>query len=311
MQLDSLLTLLREGNKIVLIPIIGALALASGTLLEKVSLMQKKVNIKLYQTIIFLATVLVMTPFVFFFWKITPGAYTVKSILIFALVILFSLLANFFTFYSMKWEKLSKLEPAKITEPIFVILLAIIMSYFFTDGLYERNLKVIIPAIIAGVALIFSHIKKHHLTFNKYFLAALLGSLFFAIELIISRLILDFYSPITFYYIRCASIFLISIAMFRPKFFSNLDGKATLGIFATGAFWFIYRVAVYYGYMSLGIISTTLITMLSPVFVYAFAKIFLKEKLRWKNIIASIIIIACVVYASYTSMIQNFILSLF
>jgi len=211
----------------------------------------------------------------------------------------------------MKWEKLSRLEPAKITEPIFVVLLAIVMSYFFTNGMYEKNLKVIIPAIIAGAALIFSHIKKHHLTFNKYFIAALIGSFFFAVELVISRLILDFYSPMTFYYIRCVTIFLISIIVFRPKFFNNLNARATLEIFTTGAMWFVYRVAVYYGYTSLGIISTTLITMMSPIFIYIFAKIFLKEKLSWKNIVASIVIIICVLYAIFVGPVHNFVLELF
>ena len=78
----------------------------------------------------------------------------------------------------MKWEKVTNLEPAKILEPLFVIILAIFFSFIIDAGLYERNLKVIIPALIAGVALIFSHIQKHHLKFNRYFIAAILGSFF-------------------------------------------------------------------------------------------------------------------------------------
>jgi drug/metabolite transporter (DMT)-like permease len=278
------------------IPILGALALATGNILERVVLKKRKVKITLYNTLVFLATTLVMLPFIYFFWKATPEAYTIKSLSIFGIIIIFSIIANLFTYYSMKRETLSNLEPAKMLEPLFVVLLAILFSFFIDRGLYERNLNAIVPAIIAALALIFSHVKKHHLAFNKYFIAAIFGSLFFATELILSRLILDYYSPITFYFLRCSSIFVISLILFRPKIINQVNTKVTLEILATGVMWFIFRVAVYYGYLQMGIVSTTLLIMLAPVFIYAFAKIFLKEKLALRNIVASIIIIACVLY---------------
>ena len=191
------------------IPILGALGLAVATILEKTVLMKKNMNIKLYHTVIFLAIILAMLPFIYFFWRLDSQALELKNILIFLTVIISSLIANIFVFYSLKWEKITKLQPARILEPIFVILLAIIFSFFAGEALYQRNLKVIIPALIASTVIIFSHIKKHHLNFNKYFIAAILGSFFFAFELIISRLILNFYSPITFYFLICSSIFLI------------------------------------------------------------------------------------------------------
>ena len=276
------------------LPILGALALATGTILQKVVLGKRKINIKLYQSAEFLAIVLAMLPFIYFFWKLDALAFELKNVLIFFLVIFFSILANLFTFYSMKWEKLTNLEPAKILEPLFIILFAIIFS-FFAEELYDRNLKIIIPALIAGGALIFSHIKKHHLSFNKYFIAAVIGSFFFALELVISRLILNFYSPMTFYFLRCSSIFLISLIIFKPKF-KNIKTKVRWEILLIGAIWFIYRVMVYWGYLNLGIIFTTLMIMLGPIFIYAFAHIFLKEKLNWRNILASIIIVGCIIY---------------
>lgn len=194
----------------------------------------------------------------------------------------------------MKWEKVSNLEPAKVLEPLFVILLAIIFS-FFTIGLYDKNLNIIFPAVIAALALVFSHIKKHHLDFNKYFLAAIAGSFFFGLELVISRLILDYYSPMTFYLFRSLAIFLISLIIFKPQF-SKIDKKSKWHILITGAIWVLYRTVMYYGYLNLGVIFTTLIFMLGPVFVFAFARIFLKEKLNWKNIAAAFVVVACVIY---------------
>jgi len=279
------------------IPILGAIALATGTILQKIVLKNKNINIKLYQVLEFLAIILVMIPFIYFFWRLDFQAFELRNVFIFSLVILFSIIANLFVFYSMKWEKVSNLEPAKILEPLFVIILAILFSFIFGQTLFSRNTNVIIPALIAGGALVFSHIKKHHLEFNKYFVAAIFGSFFFALELVTTRLVLDFYSPITFYFLRCSGILLISFAIFRPKF-KNLETKIKLQIFITGAIWVAYRIVVYYGYINYGVIFTTLMIMLGPIFIYLFAHLFLKEKADWRNIVAALIILGCVLYAS-------------
>ena len=155
------------------LPVLGAIALAGGTILERIVLRKKKVGVNLYQTASFLAIVIFLLPLIYFFWKMDPGAMEPKNIVIFFLVIFFSIIANLLVFYSLKWEKVGNLEPARILEPLFVILLAIIFS-FFAENLYERNLKIIIPALIASLALIFSHIKRHHLQFSPYFVAAII-----------------------------------------------------------------------------------------------------------------------------------------
>ncbi len=277
------------------LPVLGAIALAGGTILERIVLRMKKVGVELYQTASFLAIVISMLPLLYFFWKIDPGAMEPKNIAIFFLVVLFSTIANLLVFYSLKWEKVGNLEPARVLEPLFVILLAIIFS-FFAENLYERNLKVIIPALIASLALIFTHIRKHHLKFSPYFIAAIIGSFFFALELVISRLILDFYSPVAFYFLRSSSILLLSLLIFRPDF-KKIDTKVRWQIFLTGLVWVIYRIIVYYGYLNAGVISTTLLLMLGPIFIYAMAYFILKEKLSWQNFAAAIVIIGSVIYA--------------
>ena len=280
----------------VLYPIIGAAALATGTILEKFILKKKKINITLYQTAGFLAIVLSMLPFIYFYWKIDPSALLTKNLIIFGLVIIISIIANLLVFYSMKWEKISNLEPARVLEPLFTIILALIFGIFISSELYKSKLNIFIPALIAALALIFSHIKKHHLTFNKYFIAAVIGSFFFSLELVISRLILDFYSPITFYFLRSLAIFLISLIIFRPNL-KPLDKKTSGMIFLTGAIWTVFRIIMYYGYIKIGIVFTTLLIMLSPILIYIFAYKFLKEKLDWRNILASLVIVGCVIYA--------------
>ena len=127
-------------------------------------------------------------------------------------------------------------------------------------------------------------------------IAALIGSLFFAVELVISRAILPYYSSLTFYFLRCLSIFLIAAIIFHPKM-TSIETKIKILILITGAIWVAYRLILYYGYLQYGVIFTTILFILAPVFIYLFARIFLKEKITWRNIIASAIIIACVIAA--------------
>ncbi len=281
------------------LPVLGAVALGGGTVLQKHVLKHKRVSTRLYQVAMFLVIVIIMLPLLYFFWKFDSGALEFWNVVIFLAVIGFSVLANVFALYAMKWEKVENLEPAKVLEPLFVILLAIMFSYIFGTELFARNTKVIIPAFIAVGALVFSHVKKHHFDMNKYFLAAIVGSFFYASELVISMLVLDFYSPISFYFLRSLGVFFISFLIFRPHF-SKLSRNVRWEIFFIGLIWVFYRVAVYYGYLSLGVISTTLVFMLGPIFVYAFAYKFLREKIHWRNLVASMIIVACVLYAVLT-----------
>jgi drug/metabolite transporter (DMT)-like permease len=277
------------------LPIIGSLALAAGTILQRTLIKKKSMGIKLYQSAEFLAIAITSLPFLYFMWKVDSTALTTANILIFALVVIFSFIANILLYYSMKWEKVTHLEPAKLTESLFVVVLAAIFSFIFGTSLYERNLNVIIPALIASLALILSHVKKHHLDFNRYIIAAIFGSFFFALELVLSRLILDFYSPMSFYFLRCAAILIISIIAFRPKL-EKIENKAKIHILVIGFIWVVYRIVLYYGYIHLGIIFTTLTIMLSPILIYFFAHKYLKEKLEWRNIAAAVVIVACIIY---------------
>jgi drug/metabolite transporter (DMT)-like permease len=277
------------------IPILGGVALGIGTVLDKFNLKNKKISIDLYQIASFLALVLVLLPFVYFFWKLDAKAFELKNILIFLGIIASAMIANVLIYYSEKGEKITILEPAIILETIFVILITLVFGVFIS-GFSVTNPRIIIPTIIALVALIFPHINKRKIEFNKYFIAAILASFFFALELVLSKFILDFYSPITFYFFRCLLILIISLFIFRPNF-RKLDKKSSLMILITGAVYVGYRLATYFGYLNYGIIFTTLVTMIAPVAVYLLAWKFLKEKLNWKNIVSSIIIIGCIIYA--------------
>lgn len=272
------------------LPIIGSVLEAAGTILEKKVLRKNGLDSRRYTTYEFFAIVLVMLPFIWLFWGIDPDALSLKNIFIFAFVIIVAFFANLLIFYSLKREKVSEFEPIWLMQSIFVIILAFI---FFES---ERNMFNFGLAIIANIALILAHVRKHHLVFDKYILAAFFGSFLFAVELVASKPLLQYYNPFAFYFIRCFFILLICYVSFRPTG-KDLNKKNILMILAIGAMWAVYRAIMYYGYQSIGVVLTALLFILSPVFVFLFAIIFLKEKPDWRQVSSTVVIVLCVALA--------------
>jgi len=286
--------------KLLTIPFFGAFLEAAGTILEK-KILKGKIDFKSYNVFGFLAIILLIIPCIFvlgyffpllFSIRIHPAALELKNILIMSLIVLLSILANLLIFYAMKWEKITEIEPIRLFQPLFVIVFAFILY----SSERQTGTPIIIAAVIASLALIFSHVKKHHIKISKYSIAAFLGSLFFAAELAVSKEILNYYSPLSFYLVRCLFIFIITLFIFRPKF-SSIPNKKWPYVFLVVFIWIFYRILLYFSYETKGVIITTLLFILTPVFIYIFSYFYLKEKPNWRNIVASIIIVLCVAYA--------------
>jgi drug/metabolite transporter (DMT)-like permease len=277
------------------IPIIGSFLEASASIIEKKILRENKIDYKNYTVYGFLTIVLVMIPFTFFLWGLSPEALKLKNILIFFAIVIISIVANILTYYSMKRKDLTELEPIRLMQPLLTIIMAFILSFFFAQFSSERNFLILALGIIASLALILPHVKKHHLSFNKYITAAVLGSFLFAAELVLSKFILSYYNSFTFYFLRCLVIFIITWIIFQPKI-KSIKNKTKLAILLTSIIWTIYRIILYYGYNTYGILFTTIImSVLTPVFIFIFAAIFLKEKIKLKHIISAAIIVICVI----------------
>ena len=274
------------------LPVIGALLESVGTILEKKVLRRNGLKSTNYTVYEFFAIVVAMSTFVWAFWRVDAEALQFWNLMRFALIVVISVAANLFIFYSLKREKVSEFEPIWLMQSIFVIILAFI---FYSS---ERNWISFVLGIIASLALILAHVKKHHLVFDKYNISAVLGSLLFAIELVISKPILYLYNPFAFYFLRCFFILIICYALFRPNG-KDLNRGYSLIILSIGLIWAFYRAIIYWGYENMGIISTTLLFILSAVFTFLFAAIFLKEKPTIRQIVSAIVIVICVVLSIF------------
>lgn len=276
------------------IPILGAFLEATGTIIQKKVLRKHHINVKNYLVYGFLANILVMLPFTYLFWRLQPEATQLINLLIFIFIIITSIFANIFVIYSLKKEDISEIEPIRLMQPLFTILITFILSFFLEAYISERNFYILGLSLVASISLTLAHIDKNHLKFNKYSIAALIGSFLFAVELAVSKQILPYYSLLTFYFLRCLLIFLFSWIVFQPKI-SSIKTKTKIMILIGAIVWIFYRMVLYYGYLTLGVIFTTMLFILAPIFIYLFAKIFLKEKIELRQIISSLVVVICIV----------------
>ena len=276
------------------LPIIGSIFESSLTITEKKVLRNHKINSINYTVYSFFGIVLIMLPFIFFVWDLSPEALELKNLLIFIAIIITATFANLLTYYSLKREDVTELEPITLTAPLFTILLAFIFSFFFAAFSTERNYFILALGIISSIAIIIPHLKKSHLRFNKYLWAALIGSFLFSVELVLSKFILSYYNSFTFYFLRCLAIFIITWIVFQPKL-KSIKNKVKIMILITSILGVFYRIILYYSYESYGIMFTTIVmSILTPVLIFIFAAVFLKEKIKLKHIISAVIVIICV-----------------
>jgi len=278
------------------IPLLGAVLDAGGAIMYKTLANRQKVTFRDFLVYGFGSIVLVCLPLLYFFWSIDKIAGRNVNMALLAMVVTFSIFANYFTFFAFKHKDLSKIQTLRLTMPLFTILFAFILSFFFEVYANERNYYVLLFALIASIALVVSNMNKNHLKFDKYSWSMLLGSFLFSIELILSKPLVALYHPVTFYFIRSLFVFIIAFAVFRGNL-SNLKpvGK---GLFIISAmFWVGYRTLLYYGYNVFGVVFTTTVFIMSPVLIYLSSWMFFKEKITIRQVVSSMIIVVCIIGA--------------
>ena len=176
------------------------------------------------------------------------------------------------------------------------LLTIIIAGIVYPD---ERNLKILLLAIIAALALIFSHIEKRHLKFDKGLFPIMLAVFLGAVETNIIKELLYFYSPVAMYTVRTGLVSLLLFLIVRPSMKDMVkDGMRKL--FLISFMWVLIMIFTYYSFQILGVVYTVLILMLTPVLIVFGSYLILKErKIRKKDIVALIIVVICVIVAQF------------
>lgn len=190
-------------------------------------------------------------------------------------------------------EKISVLQPFAMLFQIFPI----IIGFLFIS--WERNSFItFLIAIIASIVVILTSIDFKKIKFNKYSLMVLLSSIIKSFQIFIIYYFLTIVRPETLYYLESFVIILISLFLIFLKKetyqFRLLDKKYIKLLILANTLGLVSTILVLKMYISLWIITTSLISLLYLVFVYLLWYIFLKEIPSKKDIFVSVFVIICI-----------------
>ena len=270
---------------------VAAVISAGATNLDKYILSKQKINWKLYLVASFFLLALFNLPLFIFFGKIQAQAKEMIWLGALTLAIILSVIINTLYYAALQHEKLSEIQPITLLAPLFTIIGA---SIFLKE---ERDMIIIGLAVISALTLAWAHLKKEHIRFHKVLVPLLAYIVLVApFSVILHRKLLEIYNPFALEFILNGAVFVILFLIYHPHF-DSLHKKSPWVLLITNLLWTVGWIIVFFSYIWIGVIRTTLIMMLSPLLVYVFARIFLKEKMYWKNVVALIVILICVTIA--------------
>lgn len=272
--------------------VFSALANASGLVIDKILLGRKRVSLGVFLFGGFLAVflmVLVLVPFLGHInWQVAGLS---NELFLLFLMIVIAIASNVLYAQAVQHEKVHHTELIMMFGPFVTIILAAI---FYPENLDAR---IFVLALIASIALIFSKGTKEHFFTGKTSYNTFLAVILMSTEAILIRELLFSYTPVALYAVRTMVVTLFFWFYYKPKGtqlkaapWGFLIGSSLLGL--------VSMLGRYYAYAEVGIVFTTLITILGPIIVFLASWEILHERLRPRMIVASIVVVACVAVAT-------------
>lgn len=275
-----------------LFPILAAVLQAGSFTIDKLTLSIKQVTYKTYTGVSF-PLIFAVTFVIFLIFRPPLNSEFFKGnlgLLIFASIIL-SIITNLIFYRALDDDKLGEIETLDIFSRVTIILFS---GLIFTD---ERNLFLIIPALIASLAIIWSHWEHHHFKIARYTLPFFLWSIITApIAASISKILLQSWHPISLEFVRSGALAIFLGPMFF-KYSKHVPIKALHLLILTNILTSIAWILFYFSYQRSGIVYTILLFSLQPLLVYFSAVFFLKEKFILKKALAFVIVLASITIA--------------
>ena len=217
-------------------------------------------------------------------------AFSIHYVFIFLTMILIASTWNYFYYTCLEKDTLAEFQLVSIVQPLLSIFLSMLV---FSD---ERNYHVLIATIVAGIALVYSHLYRwkieNFVVTVPLFIAVVLAS----IESLYHKELLHVYSPASLYFFRTLLIAIVFIFA-SPKEIKNVTRKNLFQTFIVALFAVFTMVLTFYGYQLIGIAKTNIILLLYPITTTLISVYLLKERIKKRKIFAFVIIIICIIYA--------------
>jgi drug/metabolite transporter (DMT)-like permease len=275
-----------------LFPLLAAIFQAGSFTLDKVTLSLRRITFLTYTGISFPLSLLII---LILFLVIRPPFNTELLFGTYFWLLLFSifmkLIGNLLFYRALDGDQLSEIEIIHLANAIPII---IVTSYLFAD---ERNLSIIVPALIVSVALIWSHWEHHHFRIRKHTIPLVwFGFIGAPINASISKILLVDWHPISLELVRTGAVAIL-LAPFFFRAIGKIENKAFRYLILTNILTTAGWLFFYTGYQKLGVVYTLLLYSIQPLLVYMASVYFLKEKPHWKKSVAFAVVLISIIGA--------------
>lgn len=275
--------------------LLSAVAAAANLIVDKIALSRERISLKVFLPILFIflfAITFLLTPFLgtfdFEFLRLE------NVLFLLFLVIVISVAHNVLFYQGIQKESVHQHELLMMTLPLVTVVMA---AAFYPS---ELDYRVFGLSVVASVALLFAKGEKEHFFINAVSYNTFLAVVLMATESIIIRELLYFFPPVALYAIRTFMIAIFFALYYRPAY-GRVKSAHWWIIFASAAIGVVQVVGRYYAYSELGIVYTTLLTVLAPVIVFLASWEILHERIRPRVLTAAVVIVVCVAIATLIS----------
>lgn len=218
------------------------------------------------------------------------------------LLLLVGTLGLYYTYYLRRTayanEKVSRLQPFAMLFQVFPV----IFSFIFIAS--ERiNIITFTMALAASFIVIIPSIDFKNFKINKYCLMVLTSSSIKSVQLFIVIYLLQKFNPVSFYITE--SLIIIAFALFFMLMKSELweykkiNKKYSLLLMSANSISIIAIILSLTMFKELGVIITSLLSLLYLFFVYILGYFILKEKPTHKDILISLGVAICIIIWIY------------
>jgi drug/metabolite transporter (DMT)-like permease len=279
----------------VLEAIIASIGYAGGVIIDKIILSIYLVPVRRFIPWLFIWLAVITTFAVYIFGgRYNPAILERNYLILFVLMIVVAFIWNLYYYEGIQREEVHEFELVMLFSPLATIILA---EIFLPS---ERSIPTFIAGSVASLALLASRVEKRHLRLSPYWKQLFAATILMAAESIIIKKLLAVYDPTVLYLVRTAILAIIFLIVYRPKLLQISKSAFALTI-ATAFFGVVQMVLKFYGFASVGVMETTLILILGPVFVYFLSSFFFKERLQKKTAVSALVVIGCVLYVVFTN----------
>lgn len=289
--------------KLLIIPLMAAVLQAVGLLLAKLGITRRRIKLRDYIPGVFLYLTFFSGVATILFGYVNLGTVTGGELIKFLLIVVSAVVWNILYYVGVSREKANTTEGIMITMPLATIGI----SWLYDWSKFEPSIAAV--AVLATIITAASYSINKKLKLDKYSLFLGLAVVLIGLENVLVSQVLqtEVISPISLYALRTFIVFCAFFIYYKPRFsrVSYRHHKFMAFSAILGSTMMILR---FYGLRDAGIAATSLVLILSPVFVLLLSGVFLREHPKKKRIVTTGAVLSLVVFAvviNYHSLIEK------